>query len=424
MISSLFIYNTTANIDEHGISDLSLAAHLSNSIAFNSSLDKETLISSLAPKFIWVLRDFTLEKIDPETGEEISSNEYLEICLRKKISGKNSQENNLIRENIVKYFKQRECVTLPRPVESEEDLKNLMNLKLEKLKPSFKFEFLNLKNKIYKESKPKKINGKKLTGTALADIIQEFVNSINDGAVPNINNAWDHVIYQDIKSYYEKAHVNFRTNLKNINSQKQQNFDFLEIVDLIAKYKLESYLIYIQLEILNPEVFNMDTINHNYFSIYEEYKNKLEREVFDIEDRFMQEMKDLDKKNNSQQLKMENKDVVNLMFNNHYSISKNNMELLDSDFMKVIKNYHKKYKGSTTDANKTLCGFLKENMKEILYYLVTNTKFEYNIRINELERKSLLNIDEIKNLEQSESKLKEINNVFDNRVNEDLFFKS
>lgn len=165
MISSLFIYNTTANIDEHGISDLSLAAHLSNSIAFNSSLDKETLISSLAPKFIWVLRDFTLEKIDPETGEEISSNEYLEICLRKKISGKNSQENNLIRENIVKYFKQRECVTLPRPVESEEDLKNLMNLKLEKLKPSFKFEFLNLKNKIYKESKPKKINGKKLTGS-------------------------------------------------------------------------------------------------------------------------------------------------------------------------------------------------------------------------------------------------------------------
>lgn len=419
MISSLFIYNTTANIDEHGISDLSLAAHLSNSIAFNSSLDKETLISSLAPKFIWVLRDFTLEKIDPETGEEISSNEYLEICLRKKISGKNSQENNLIRENIVKYFKQRECVTLPRPVESEEDLKNLMNLKLENLKPSFKFEFLNLKNKIYKESKPKKINGKKLTGTALADIIQEFVNSINDGAVPNINNAWDHVIHQDIKSYYEKAHANFRTNLKNINSQKQQNFDFLEIVDLIAKYKLESHLIYIQLEILNPEVYILDEINHNYISLYEEYKNKLEREILDIEDRFMQEMKDLYKKNNSLQLKMENKDVVNLMFNNHYSLSKNNMELLDSDFIKVIKNYHKKYKGSSTDANKTLCGFLKENTKEIIYYLVTNTKFEYNIRINELERKSLLNNEEIKNLEQNESKLKEINNVFENRVNED-----
>jgi hypothetical protein len=35
LISSLFIYNGSANIDEQGISELSLAAHLSNSIATN-----------------------------------------------------------------------------------------------------------------------------------------------------------------------------------------------------------------------------------------------------------------------------------------------------------------------------------------------------------------------------------------------------
>lgn len=33
LISSLFIYNTTNNIDEHGISELALAAQLSSSIA-------------------------------------------------------------------------------------------------------------------------------------------------------------------------------------------------------------------------------------------------------------------------------------------------------------------------------------------------------------------------------------------------------
>ena len=32
LISSLFIYNTTSNIDENGISELALAAQLSNSI--------------------------------------------------------------------------------------------------------------------------------------------------------------------------------------------------------------------------------------------------------------------------------------------------------------------------------------------------------------------------------------------------------
>lgn len=35
LISSLFLYNTFSNIDEHGISDLSLAAHLSTSIQTN-----------------------------------------------------------------------------------------------------------------------------------------------------------------------------------------------------------------------------------------------------------------------------------------------------------------------------------------------------------------------------------------------------
>ena len=38
----------------------------------------------MAPKFIWILRDFTLTKVNPETGEEVSGREFLDICLRKK----------------------------------------------------------------------------------------------------------------------------------------------------------------------------------------------------------------------------------------------------------------------------------------------------------------------------------------------------
>ena len=78
LISSLFIYNTNGNIDEKSISDLALAAHLSNTVATNAIEDKDIVISELAPKFIWVLRDFVLDKIDPDSGEEISSDEYLE----------------------------------------------------------------------------------------------------------------------------------------------------------------------------------------------------------------------------------------------------------------------------------------------------------------------------------------------------------
>ena len=43
LISSLFLYNTYSNIDEHGINELSLAAHLSNVITTNSNIDKDEL---------------------------------------------------------------------------------------------------------------------------------------------------------------------------------------------------------------------------------------------------------------------------------------------------------------------------------------------------------------------------------------------
>ena len=63
LISSLFIYNTHGNIDERSIGDLALAAHLSNTVVTNIKEDKEKIINELAPKFIWVLRDFILDKM-------------------------------------------------------------------------------------------------------------------------------------------------------------------------------------------------------------------------------------------------------------------------------------------------------------------------------------------------------------------------
>jgi hypothetical protein len=43
------------------------------------------MLIEMSPKFIWVLRDFILEKIHPDTGIELTSQEYLEMCLRRKV---------------------------------------------------------------------------------------------------------------------------------------------------------------------------------------------------------------------------------------------------------------------------------------------------------------------------------------------------
>lgn len=371
LISSLFLYNTTANIDEHGISELSLAAHLSTSIACNSSVDKESLISDLAPKFIWVLRDFTLEKVHPESGEEISSNEYLEVCLRKKVSGKNSAENNLIRENILKYFKERECFTLPRPVESEEELRNLKEIKFEKLKPSFKIEFMALKNKVYKDSRPKKIKKKNLTGISLANLITEFVSAINNGAVPNINNAWDNVIAEDIKLYYEKAVHNYRENIKSLSSNNQLTYPTSELVKTLLNIGFDSWHIFNKLHTINPEISDSHS-NNNYHQLYEEHKNKLENEIIKSEEKTLTADKEKKRKSNMELLKSGYKEIVNKFFNNYYNLSKNNFDELSNDLVNIFQIYLLKSDGP--DQLKIFTNFLNDNLKEILYYIVTNSK--------------------------------------------------
>ena len=271
LISSLFIYNTHGNIDERSIGDLALAAHISNTVATNVMEDKEKMLNQLAPKFIWVLRDFVLDKIDPETGKEISSNEYLEICLRNKLLNKNGigMENNLIRENIIKYFKERECVTLPRPVDQEEDLHKLDEIPFDKLKPNFRSEFLNLKNKIYENSKVKRIGNKKINGPILVGLLTQFINSLNSKIVPNINTAIENIIINEIEKNYEKCKKIWKQNYSKINSNESYNIK--EIYN-IKYFVLNEYNIVIN---ENREI----KYTKKFLEIYQNNKIKLEEEI-------------------------------------------------------------------------------------------------------------------------------------------------
>ena len=271
LISSLFIYNTHGNIDERSISDLALAAHLSNTVATNVIEDKEMMINQLAPKFIWVLRDFILDKIDPDTGKEISSNDYLEICLRNKLLNKNGigMENNLIRENIIKYFKERECITLPRPVDQEEDLHKLDEIPFDKLKPNFRSEFLNLKNKVYEDSRIKKIGNKKINGPILVGLLTQFINSLNSKTIPNINTAIENIIINEIEKNYEKCRKIWKQNYSKINSNESCN---IKDIYNIKYFVLNEYSMVIN---ENREI----KYTKKFFEIYQNNKIKLEEEI-------------------------------------------------------------------------------------------------------------------------------------------------
>ena len=271
LISSLFIYNINGNIDEKSINDLALAAHLSNIVATNTIEDKDLIINELAPKFIWVLRDFSLDKIDPETGEEISSNEYLELCLRNKNS-KNSMENNLIRENIIKYFKERECITLPRPVDEESDLHKLNEIPFCKLKPNFREEFLNLKKIIYEKAKIKKIGSKKINGLILVELLVSFINSLNSKIIPNINSAIDNIIINEIEKSYDNSIKLWKENFIKI---KDNNNEKGKIAKDLYELKYKAMTEYNTVINENREI----KYNNQYLEIFNNNKNKLENEI-------------------------------------------------------------------------------------------------------------------------------------------------
>src|SRR5574343_599781 len=67
IISSIFIYNSNGAIDESAIDSLSLIVNLAKLVQSSS-------LASFFPKFIWILRDFSLELVD-ENGNPLEPNE-------------------------------------------------------------------------------------------------------------------------------------------------------------------------------------------------------------------------------------------------------------------------------------------------------------------------------------------------------------
>ena len=404
LLSSLFIYNTNGNIDEQSISELALASYLSSTIAINSNtnINKDELISDLAPKFIWTLRDFSLDKIDPDTGEEISSDQYLELCLRNKSTGKNS-ENNLIRENIIKYFKERECVTLPRPIDKEENLQNLNNIPFSELKPNFRSEFLLLKRKVYESSKPKIFKGKRITGPILADLLIIFIDCINSGKVPNINSAWDNIILKDIEDAYEDCKIIWKQNIEK----------YINDINIQFLYDLKYFII----SEFNSVIEKNGEIKYNkkYFKEYNNFKNKLDDE---IQKEINKIISNLNKKNTSfiNQIINKNKNILYSNISNSRKDEKfteNFSNSLLNYYNKILKDINRNSLLSNSDNFKLLYQTDINITKDMISYILNNS--HKNMVKKKLEIEKEIKMNEI-NI-SPDLRFNNVNNDFDIKYN-------
>lgn len=430
LISSIFIYNTVGNIDEKSIGELALAAHLSTAIATNSKLDTEKTIMGLAPKFIWCLRDFTLDKVDPTTNEEISSNEYLEMCLRNKTSGKNSNENNLIRDNIIKYFKTRECVTLPRPVDKEDDLKRLNNLPFDSLKANFRTEFLELKRKIFYEADAKRVNGIKINGKKLAELLTAFVDAINKGAVPNISTAWDNIVKNDIENQYEQSRRFYKNAIANIdkeiekNKKKRNSYLLIKSLEVeknnlvydLYKIKYNTLLLYQKVAMANNDILT----NQEYLKLYNQFKEKLNEEL----DREIKKKIEISQKNNASSFKSLLSKNSNVLDSKLFNESYDNSGSLINDYIGLLRDIEFNCSSISQGFFPYFAKTEASYSKTILYYIATHEKAQTGKKLAALEGELAKNELDIKFPKTGQ--LREINETYLKRIivlNNDLLRK-
>uniref|UniRef100_A0A8D1FIQ2 GB1/RHD3-type G domain-containing protein n=1 Tax=Sus scrofa TaxID=9823 RepID=A0A8D1FIQ2_PIG len=129
----------------------------------NDGVEDCTEFVSFFPDFIWIVRDFTLDlKLH---GHPVTEDEYLENAL-KLIPGNNPKAriSNLPRECIRHFFPKRKCFVFDRPTHDKDLLANIENTKTLR-------------------------DGITVVGKRLGILVVAYVDAINTGDVPCLENA-------------------------------------------------------------------------------------------------------------------------------------------------------------------------------------------------------------------------------------------
>ena len=160
-----------------------------------------------------MLRDFALQLVDAE-GSKITARQYLENSLREQKGASDAVENkNRIRRLIKHFFKDRDCVTLVRPVEDERQLQSLADLPSSALRPEFLEQIGQLRTKVFKKARAKTLRGQAVSGPMLVELAQSYVGALNGGQVPTIESAWDSVRASELDRGVREALARFDASL-------------------------------------------------------------------------------------------------------------------------------------------------------------------------------------------------------------------
>ncbi|XP_067582915.1 guanylate-binding protein 5-like isoform X1 [Pseudorca crassidens] len=192
LLSSTFVYNTMNTIDQRAIDLLHYVTELSNLLRTVTSpdLDGEDNAAdfmSVCPDLVWTVRDFYLDL--EANGRLITADEYLENSLRpKQGTDQHLQNFNLPRLCIQKFFPIKKCFIFDLPTHRKK-LAQLETLHNDDLDPEFVQQVADFCSYIFSHSKTKTLSGGiKVNGSHLESLVWTYVNAINNGDLPCMEN--------------------------------------------------------------------------------------------------------------------------------------------------------------------------------------------------------------------------------------------
>ena len=198
LLSSYFIYNSMGSIDENALSSLSFVTSISKHIKIRTESDQDSPIQDdselvqYMPKFMWTVRDFSLQLVNDQ-NVEIDQREYLERALQDLPVVGDHDSKNEVKQHIRKFFPERDCCTMVRPVVNENNLQSLDSINMEELRPEFVEQVYFLRKKVLHAMKPKMINNVPMDGATWIALAQQYIEAINGGTVPSIESSWTYI---------------------------------------------------------------------------------------------------------------------------------------------------------------------------------------------------------------------------------------
>ena len=388
-------------------SKIFLIAVLSKTIKIKSASieDNEEELAKYFPNLLWLLRDFSL-KLEDTNGNVITEKQYLENAL-KELSGYSNtiEEKNRVRNLIRAYFPERDCYVMVRPTEDEQDLQNLQLLPDKKFRKEFLEQSKIFRNKVLKKTKPKKLNGKLLSGAMLVEFVQSILDSINSGGIPVIENSWKYIMKNEcIKSSKELINKF----IKEINQYKEENKnkkDFLKNIKKYTKNLADKYI--------------KDFLNNNIIDDEEskkEFSEKLEKKINQELVRFNKEIDKITEEKFENDITNEANKFIEVIQKVDYS---NNYYKFFDD----IDSFKEKNDNSTPDfpaKNQMLFDKVMLIIRKFFDIEIGKIKSNNEKEINILKNENSQYIDKINELNQGINSLNLKNNDTINKLNNEL----